>query len=194
MEFMSTNQSIGTNFLKQVLASTKATISFDQFMQSLRLDSIGGAKMPEDDFLSWLDSLGFRVAESQKLYFGVKPHERVLERIKGSFTQPNMIPTRKTIDSAFLDIGYKPTFFDVAKLIASQTVSAGGQVLTTATQTASNVVTAATGTVSAASNIVKFLPYIIYIGIPVGLYILWQARGAVVGAGVRAVRKAAGDR
>ena len=194
MEFMSTNQSIGSNFLKQVLASTKTNITFDQFMQSLRLDSIGGAKMPEADFLSWLDSLGFRVAESQKIFFGTKPHERVLERIKGSFTQSNMIPTRKTIDSAFLDIGYKPTFFDVAKLIASQTAAAGGQVLTTATQTASNVISAATGTVSAASTIIKFLPYVIYLGIPLAAYIIWQARSSVVGAGVRAVRRAAGDK
>lgn len=181
---MSTNTGIATNYLRQVLAATKATLPFDAFYKSLRLDSIGGTPMDDLEFNDWLESLGFRVVESQKIFW-TKPHEELLVKLKASFTLPNMVPTRKTIDSFFLN-AYKPTYFDVARLIASQTVRSGGDLLVAGSSLATNVITGAASTISITSKILKYLPYVVYIAVPLGAYVFWKARGAVLGQGIRA--------
>ena len=187
----STNYTTGISFLKEILANTKANITWDKFYQSLKLDRIDGTPMSDADLKDWVDSLGYKVIASKTITFGTRPHETILARIKAGFTQPNMVPTRKTIDSAWLSTGYAPTFFDVAKLAARETANLAVNAATQATKTAADLLQATTSTISAGATITKYLPYVIYIAVPVGAWMLWRARGSVIGAGARAISKAA---
>lgn len=187
----SMNYTTGINFLKEILANTRASITWDKFYQSLRLDRIDGTPMSDADLEDWVESLGYKVTASRTITFGTRPHETILARIKAGFTQPNMVPTRKTIDSGWLSTGYSPTFFDVAKLAARE---AGTLVTNTATQaakTAADLLQATTSTISAGATITKYLPYVLYAAIPIGAYMLWRARGSVIGAGAKAISRAA---
>jgi len=92
-------KAIALNWLQRIHRELKPNATLDVFINSLRLNSFGDALIPEPDFQAWIQSKGEMINISQQIADKV----RTAIIVKYS-SNKNMLPTRATIDSAFLNL------------------------------------------------------------------------------------------
>ena len=186
------NVSLGRTYLKRMYDALNRSYSFEDFLKGLRLNAYNEA-IDEEYFEDWLDSLGFKVGISQTM--SNRPHDLLIEKLRNSFSgNREWVPSRKTIDSFFLDSSnYSPTYYDMAKVALVETtkvVKATGEVI----GTVGNVLKAGGDTLA---NALSGLKYIAYIGGPLLIgYIIYMNKdkiadeaGKLAGEGYKSLRK-----
>lgn len=101
------------------------SLSFDQFIEALKLNSWGDAKIPEADFKQFVETVGYAYNGISKIsWFGKSDFEELLEKVANA-TPMGKLPDRRSIISAFLqeDV-FKPSFLDIASITAKSTAQA----------------------------------------------------------------------
>jgi len=161
------NIAAGRTWLTSIYNELKPNASYSTFMEALMLDSYN-QKIPDEDFLSFLDTIGFSVNTSKEISDKVKA-----SLVKSLSANKNMLPSRKSIVSAFLDPNnMKWTYWDAIKVTASQTATA-------AAAAAKDTAAVVSGGLSVLGFIVKYrTPIIIAAAVGVG-YFLYQNRSLV---------------
>lgn len=160
------NLAAGRAWLQSVYNALKPNATSTAFFNALRMDSYD-SKIPEEDFISWMTTVGANVNTSAALM------DKVKASLLKSFTSKTMLPTRKSIDSAMLNPDVvKWTYWDAAKVVAKDTAST----VTTAAQNVAAVASTATGAVSL---IVKYRVPIILLSLAGIGYFIYQNRGEV---------------
>jgi hypothetical protein len=115
------NQTIALNWLNSVhRAIPNMGLTLEQFISSLRLNSYQES-IPEADFQEWLDSLGWKIKQSSTVANKVKDK---MADVYGPFNR--QIPTRKSIDSAFLNLASAAySYLDSSLAVGLEVVNIG---------------------------------------------------------------------
>lgn len=166
------NIDAGNAWLRAVFNEVKPNATFDQFIYSLKQDGYG-ALISDEDFMDFLDTVGFNYNTSKAIT------DKVKASLVATFSKDkNMLPTRRSIISAFLNPdNVKWTYWDVTKTLASQAASATSSAVKTA---ASAVSTGA----DVLGFIVKYRTPIILLTLTGAGWFLYQNR-AEVGARIK---------
>lgn len=131
MSYNVTDYNTGIAVLKTLHGYMKTNFKFEQLMDGLSRDW-DGSKIPDEDLKEWVSSKG----ATKRMYSGISwksssDFNNLLKTI-ASKVPAGKLPTRKMIDSAFLDPkNFKPSLLDYAKL----SVSASGQAIKGASKT-----------------------------------------------------------
>jgi hypothetical protein len=110
----------GKAWIQKIYTTLKPNVTFAQFVTTLRKGSANNpTPLSDAEYDAWLTSKGFAV--------NLQPETpaKVLTSMARAFAaNKNMLPTRESIDSAFLNPNViKWTYWDAAKITASQTAT-----------------------------------------------------------------------
>ncbi len=119
--------STGNSWIQQLHAELKPNATLAKFIESLHLDSYN-AKIPEEDYQDFVRTVGFAKLTN------VSIADRVRAAIVKSFSSnKNMLPTRKSISSGFLNPdNVSWTYWDATKMVASDAADVSKAVINTA--------------------------------------------------------------
>jgi hypothetical protein len=142
----------GKAWIQKIYNTLKPNVSFAVFETALRRGTANNpTPLSDAEYAAWLQSKGYAV--------NLQPEtpQKVLESMAKAFAaNKNMLPTRMSIDSAFLNPNViKWTYWDATKMTASQTASQAKEI-------ASDVGTVLSTTGSFLGFIIKYKTPIIY--------------------------------
>lgn len=111
-------ETAGRQWLTGIYNSVRPNATLETFFEALKLDNYG-SKIPDEDYIDFVQSVGFNVLTSQAIA------DRVKASLVATFTKnKNMLPSRKSIMSAFLNPdNISWTYWDAVKVTSSELAS-----------------------------------------------------------------------
>jgi len=159
----------GRTWLTAVYNELKPSASYATFMDALTLDSYN-QRISDEDFQDFLETVGFNVLTSPSIGDKVKA-----SLVKSLSVNKNMLPSRKSISSAFLNPdNVRWTYWDAVKMTAADAA-------TSAVNFSKTVAEGVGGAASLLTMIIKYRTPIIIGAVGVFGYFLYTKRDIVVG-------------
>lgn len=157
-------------WFQRIHTELKSKATFDQFMNTLRLNSYGDDYISIDDFEEWIQSKGEMLNISANVGNSVR-----LAIVAKFASNQNAIPTRKSIDSAFLNLaGTSWTYFDVAKTTSLDVMKTGKMITDAAGKLTYAASSVATNAMDLFSN-----KWIFYVGAAFTAYLIWMNKDSI---------------
>jgi len=162
----------GQNWIQSLYNDLKPSATYAQFVDALKLDAAYTSTISDEDYQDFLRDVGFSYLTNSSIADKVKA-----SLLKSFSSNKNMLPSRKSIASAFINpTNVKWTYWDATKLVAKDTAKTVNSVVQTTASVVSN-------TVSGGAKIISFvagnLPLVLGVAaIGVG-YLAYKNRGLI---------------
>jgi hypothetical protein len=159
--------SAGLLWLQQLHTELRPNATLARFLDSLKLNAYN-ERISEEDYQDFVRTVGFSALTNKSI------SDRVRAAIIKNFSSnKNMLPTRRSISSAFLNPdNVKWTYWDATKVAASAAA-------TTAKETVSAVSSVVSAGASTLGFVTKNLPVIAFVAVAGFAYFIYRKRAVV---------------